>query len=150
MDWQFNESATIVHRYPAKYKSKSTSTVEECVTPFRVGEQFLIRAEARANLDNINGAKSDLNSVRTRAGLGNTPANDKISLIDAVLKERRVELFSEYGHRWLDLKRLDVIDNVMMAFAPAKGSTWLSYKKLLPIPNAEMENNPALDQNNGY
>lgn len=146
----FNESPTVPHRYPNKYKSKSTTVIEEGTTPFRVAEQFLIRAEARANLENIEGAKADLNAVRLRAGLGNTTAIDKASIISAIVKERRVELFSEYGHRWFDLKRLNLIDNTMVAYSPMKGSAWSNHKKYLPIPLVDIDNGPGLHQNSGY
>lgn len=116
----FNESATIAHRYPNKYKSKGTTVAEEGTTPLRVAEQFLIRAEARANLNDLDGSKSDLNAVRNRAGLSATIATDKTSLLDAIIQERRLELFSEYGHRWMDLKRLNIVDPVMTSFASKK------------------------------
>jgi hypothetical protein len=140
----------INYYYPAKYRSTSTLNTDECTIVLRVAEQFLIRAEARANLENISGAQSDLNVVRSRAGLGNTPANTKNTLITAILNERRVELFSEYGHRWFDLKRLGVIDNVMTSFSSTKNSTWSSYMKLLPIPKKDIENGLGLKQNEGY
>ena len=46
----------------------------------RLAELYLIRAEAKAQLNNITGANSaatDINVIRTRAGLGNTTAITK-------------------------------------------------------------------------
>ena len=64
----------------------------------------------------------------------------------AVLDERRRELFSEWGHRWLDLKRFGVIDEVLGQKKP----TWQPHAKLLPIPEQDILRNPFLTQNPGY
>jgi hypothetical protein len=123
----------------------------------RLGEQYLIRAEARAKQGNIGGAQSDLNVIRNRAGLPNTTASDEASLITAILKERRVELFCEWGHRWFDLKRLGKIDEVMNIVTPIKSNgtvQWQSYKALYPLPLGDLFinniQNPYLTQNPGY
>lgn len=142
---------TTTYYYPYKYKiGKVNTSTQEYIMMLRLGEQYLIRAEARAQQNNISGAQSDLNAIRTRAGLGNTIANDKASLLSAILKERRVELFTEWGHRWFDLKRTNTIDAVMNIVAPQKGGTWSPYKALYPIPRSEIEKNSNLVQNTGY
>lgn len=137
--------------YPNKYKS---ATLDESVTEYstvlRLAEQYLIRAEARAQQNNIDGAKSDLNAIRTRAGLGNTIANDKNSILSSILHERQVELFTEWGHRWLDLKRSGTIDAVMSSVTTQKGGTWETTDKLYPIPLVELQRNTSLIQNPGY
>jgi hypothetical protein len=137
--------------YPYKYKNR-TATVTEYLMVLRLAEQFLIRAEARAQQGNLNGAKSDLNIIRNRAGLAdNTTATDKNSLLSAILHERQVELFSEWGHRWFDLKRTGAIDPVMAVMTPKKGGgSWQSYKQLNPIPYSEIQNNSSLTQNPNY
>jgi len=116
----------------------------------RLAEQYLIRAEARAQQNNVGGAQSDLNTIRTRAGLPNTTANDKTSLLAAIIHERQVELFSEWGHRWLDLKRSGNLDAMMAVVAPAKGATWSSNWQWYPIPSYEIVQDPNLVQNPGY
>ncbi len=71
----------------------------------RLAEQYLIRAEARAQQNNTEAAISDINTIRTRAGLPgleNTLTQDEV--LAAVAHERQIELFSEWGHRWFDLK----------------------------------------------
>lgn len=137
--------------FPNKYKIGLvlTSTQEYGVI-FRLAEQYLIRAEARAQLNKISEAQNDLNIIRKRAGLPNTVANDKNSLLSAILHERRVELFTEWGHRWFDLKRTGNIDVVMNTAATTKGGTWASYKAWFPIPQTDMNKNPKLVQNMGY
>jgi hypothetical protein len=140
--------------YPAKYRATtiSGSSFTEYLMMFRLAEQYLIRAEARAQLNNIQGAKDDLNVIRTRAGLPTTNANDQPSLLNAILKERQTELFTELGHRWLDLKRTGKVDEVMTIVTPLKGNPtgWKSWQQLYPIPFNDIQLNPNLVQNGGY
>jgi starch-binding outer membrane protein, SusD/RagB family len=149
--------------YPNKYKlyqldatitnSTGTTNMKEYFMVLRLAEQFLIRAEARAQQGKTNEAKMDLNAIRVRAGLGATPANDKNSLLKAIVKERQVELFAEWGHRWLDLKRTGMVDEVMKGITPlkAKGAPWQSYQQLYPLPLlTDLQRAPNLVQNEGY
>lgn len=143
-------SGSDVYYYPYKYKIQTGTPLDEYSTVLRLAEQYLIRAEARAEQNNITGAQADLNVIRNRAGLGNTTSNDKPSLLSAILHERQVELFTEWGHRWLDLKRTGTIDAVMSVVTPQKGGTWSSYQQLYPIPQSEIATDPNLNQNSGY
>jgi len=146
--------AGVDYYYPYKYKiGIQSSSVTEYSVVLRLAEQYLIRAEARAMLDRIGEAQSDLNKVRNRAGLGNTTADAQGTLITAILHERQVELFSEQGHRWLDLKRTGLLDATMGApgnVAAAKGGSWSSFRQLFPFPQSELTANPKLTQNPGY
>ena len=132
------------------YKYKSLFSEEESLeysVVFRLAEQYLIRAEARAHLGNSIGSQTDLNAIRNRAGLPNTDASTTEELIAAILQERFVELFTEYGHRWFDLKRLGRAKNTL---APLK-TNWKDTDLLFPIPETELEVNPNLKpQNLGY
>jgi hypothetical protein len=133
--------------FPYKYKKGlklPTEEFSEYSVVFRLAEMYLIRAEARANLDNVLGSKTDLNIIRGRAGLVDTSAADQQSLLLAIEDEWLSEFFTEYGHRWLDLKRtgraISVLDNGITA-----------NDLLYPIPFAEFQKNPNLGlQNNGY
>ncbi|MEO3408107.1 RagB/SusD family nutrient uptake outer membrane protein [Mucilaginibacter sp. CAU 1740] len=139
--------------YANKYKVSSLSSsvaVTEYPIVMRLSEQYLIRAETRAQQSNINGAATDLNAIRTRAGLGATTASSQADMITAILHERQVELFTEWGHRWFDLKRNNLLNNVMNTVAPAKGGTWATYKQLMPIPPSDILADPNLVQNPGY
>ena len=130
-----------------KYKVQFNSTVTEYSMVLRLAEQYLIRAEARARLNNISGAQDDLNLIRTRAGLTNTTAADPDALVLAIEQERRFELFTEWGHRWLDLKRFGRADAVL---SPVK-TLWQPTAVLYPIPAVDIQNNPnLLPQNEGY
>ena len=73
---------------------------EEDFKFIRLAEVYLIRAEARAQQNNLTGAADDLNMIRKRAGLVNTTAASKTVLVEAVLKERRIELCFENGASW--------------------------------------------------
>jgi hypothetical protein len=145
--------------YSSKYKIYAAPGVTSAVAMteyfmvLRLGEQYLIRAEARAQQNNISGAQSDLNAIRTRAGLTNTTASDKTSLLAAILDERRHELFCEWGNRWLDLKRTGKVDAVMNVITPLKSNgtiAWRPYQQLFPIKKTELDKAPNLTQNNGY
>jgi hypothetical protein len=142
--------------YPAKYKAgSSVTTIVEYDMVLRLAEQYLIRAEARAQQENLtgtNGAVADLNKIRNRAGLADTAIATKQAMLNAIMVERRKELFTEWGHRWLDLKRTGNIDAVMQSYAPVKSTTWESYKSLYPIAQKQIDLNPAMagQQNPNY
>jgi starch-binding outer membrane protein, SusD/RagB family len=137
--------------YPYKYKSATSGApVTEYSMMLRLAEQYLIRAEARAQQNKIAEGQADLNVIRKRAGLANTTADDKASLLTAILHERQVEFFTELGHRWLDLKRTDNIDQVMSLVTPIKGGTWSTNWQWYPIPAYEIRHNSNILQNSGY
>jgi hypothetical protein len=130
--------------YISKYTT--TNAPAEYSMIFRIAEQYLIRAEARAEQGKFDGARGDINAIRNRAGLDAIAYDTKDELLDAILHERRVELFGEGGHRWLDLKRTGRIDAVMSTIK----DNWQSTDALLPIPHAERLINTNLTQNPGY
>jgi len=140
-----------VYYYPFKYKINMVpSTVIEYMMVLRLGEQFLIRAEARAQLGEPN-AIDDLNTIRLRAGLtGYAGSTDKNSLVAAILHERQIELFTEWGHRWFDLKRTGTVNKVMQTVTPEKGGTWNASWQLYPMPLTELKADPFLVQNADY
>ncbi|WP_443938526.1 RagB/SusD family nutrient uptake outer membrane protein [Pedobacter sp. MW01-1-1] len=130
-----------------KYKVGS-GTGNEYNVALRLAEQYLIRAEARAQQNNLSGAKTDLDAVRLRAGLGGVSATlTQPQTLTAVEQERKVEFFGEWGFRWFDLKRTNRADAVLGALRP---TTWKSTAVLFPIPQAQILANTALTQNTGY
>lgn len=139
--------------FPFKYKVFTSSTVSEYTMVLRLAEQYLIRAEARAQLGNSTGAVADLNVIRHRAGLTDYGGSTtQASLLSAILHERQVELFTEWGHRWFDLIRTNNINSVMSVVTPLKGGTWNpdGHQALYPIPQSDRNSNPNLSQNLGY
>ena len=145
--------SNLLYYYAYKYKS-GTLTPNDQITEYemvlRLGEQFLIRAEARAKLGNIQEAEDDLNVIRRRAGLKEISIYNKDQLISAILHERQVELFTEWGHRWFDLKRTNTLDSVMNKVTLNKGIVWNPNWALWPINLTEIIADPKLVQNKGY
>lgn len=134
--------------YPFKYKQSATeATSSEYSILFRLEEIYLIRSEARIYLGDLDGAKNDINKIRNRASLPDTSAETEQQLIDAVIQERRIEFFSELGHRFFDLKRTGKINNTLSPVKPG----WNTTDVLWPIPESELLLNPnLLPQNPGY
>jgi len=133
--------------YANKYKRRVATPVDEYLIVGRLAEKYLIRAEARAMQNKLLESLQDVNVIRNRAGLLNSNANDMASLVSAIIQERRVELFAEWGNRWLDLKRLGLANSVL---GLVKGTNWQETDALFPIPFAEIEINNLLNQNPGY
>jgi hypothetical protein len=137
----------ITYNYAAKYKNSYNGTPIEDYMFFRLAEQHLIRAEALAHLDQLDSARTDINTIRARAGLGATTAITKEEVLTAIEHERQVELFCELGHRWYDLKRTGRVADVLSA---EKATGWQPTDALYPVPLPEMQSNPFLTQNPGY
>lgn len=135
------------YKYKVRY---STDEVTEYSMVLRLAEQFLIRSESRAMQGNLAGAISDLDVIRQRAGLeliaDINPQISKEDLLDAILEERKKELFTEWGHRWLDLKRTGKAKEILSP----ETSFWEDTDVLYPIPEEERLKNPNLTQNPGY
>jgi hypothetical protein len=135
--------------YPFKYKNvlASATPVEDYMV-FRLGEMYLIRAEAAAELNNLSGALADVNIIRARAGLAGSTANvtSQTAVLAAVMHERQTELCFEWGNRWFDLKRTGTAGTVLTA----EKTGWQSYDTLYPLPQAQIQLNNQLTQNPGY
>jgi len=176
VDWvgTFTDSTTTPatnYCFPFKYKlgNYGSASVTEYSMVLRLAEQYLIRAEAEIEQGQTAAGIADLNVLRSRARGAATlaipnplpPLSGGLSKTDAMtalVQERRIELFSEFGHRWYDLKRLpgltnpsgSLADEVMPAATAAKGGTWNDEWALYPVPLTEMEANLKLVQNPGY
>ncbi|QEC44649.1 RagB/SusD family nutrient uptake outer membrane protein [Pseudobacter ginsenosidimutans] len=134
---------------PAKYKNGAPA---QYYTVMRMAELHLIRAEATMLLTPAakTTAIDDLNILRRRAGV--PELDDQLSagqVIEAIAQERRTELFTEWGHRWFDLKRTGKAEEVLSAISHKQ--PWLgNYQLLYPIPVGEIGNNPGIIQNPEY
>lgn len=143
-DW-IGQSNDILY-YPYKYKVRNFyGDPTEYSMVIRFAEQFLIRAEARTYLNNLNGALVDLNKIRTRAGLDEFESESKEIILESIYKERKKELFSEWGHHWFDLKRTKRAQIIFK-----DNHTWEDTDLFYPIPEEERMKNPNLSQNLGY
>jgi len=120
----------------------------------RLAEQYLIRAEARAELGSLDEALADLNIVRARAGLDPRSADSKDAVISAIMDERRLEFVGE-GQRWFDVIRRGLGLNTFTGIVRTTGSQ-PSYsltepgRQVLPIPSVETRANPNIVQNEAY
>ena len=149
----YRKSATTgaSHYFPFKYKVRfdAANPVKEHTMVMRFAEQYLIRAEARIQQNKLDEGKADLDSIRVRAGIGALPSGmSKDALLLEVEKQRRLELFAEWGHRWFDLKRTQRADEVLKT-RPEKAG-WQITDTLYPIPLDARSTNPNLTQNAGY
>lgn len=136
--------------YPFKYKQRAATTDEnrEYLVVFRLAELYLLRAEARARQENYTDAIADLNVIRAVAGLDPLDVNlTRTSCLAAVEQERRVELFCEWGDRWLTLQRMGTINDVLGTLKPG---FWKDWAARYPIPQQELDKDPNLTQNPGY
>lgn len=122
----------------------------------RYGDMVLLKAEALNELNQLEPAATQVNRIRTRASLPNLTTSQKSSkevLRETILKERRLELFQE-GHRWDDLARFNKLVTTMnnLVEIDLRNGNPVNYtmtqaKILLPIPQQELDRNPALVQN---
>lgn len=143
--------STGIYHYIYKYKmyDPRVAPTEYCMV-MRLAEQYLIRAEARAEQDNLANARSDLNVIRSRAGLPGIIATSKEDFLIKLMHERRTELFTEWGNRWFDLKRTGMLNQAMQAISSYKKSNWQPYMQFYPIPVRDIQLDPHLAQNMGY
>ncbi|SEM96123.1 Starch-binding associating with outer membrane [Chitinophaga rupis] len=114
----------------------------------RLGEVLLIHAEAALALNNPGPAVTDINALRTRAGL---PAKGAVTRAD-VWKERRVEMAMEHD-RFFELVREDaLVPGTAAAAFQAHGKTFVRGKnEVFPIPATQIQfSQGKLQQNNGY
>jgi hypothetical protein len=142
--------------YPTKYKATEATPVIEYSTILRLAEQYLIRAEARVWQGKFTEAASDISVIRRRAGLTDVKAGTKEAMLAVLEKERVFELFTEWGHRWFDLKRSPSLTTAGNTRAddllqPLEKS-WQSTDTLYPIPLDQLLKDPAMAnaQNPGY
>ncbi|SHG74194.1 SusD family protein [Salegentibacter echinorum] len=144
----FHQRVSAYH--PFKYKIRNSSEpVTEYSMVLRLAEQYLIRSEALLMQGKLDEAIADVNIIRKRANLDlieeTNPSVSREELMDIIQEERSKELFAEWGHRWLDLKRTRKVD-VLSSDSPL----WENTDVLYPIPEEERIKNPNLEQNQGY
>lgn len=116
---------------------------------YRLGEVYLMAAEAYAGINNTTKAIEYLNKIRSRAGTGNyAGATDKAIVEKEILDERGRELFFE-NKRWYDLVRfhkggtIDVYTYVPNLVGKTTPLFW-------PLAANVLANNDQLKQTDGY
>lgn len=155
----YGDNTVFLNKYPAE---GLTDLRYNNVPLFRLSEVYLNAAEAAAKLGGANMTKAALylNAIVNRANNSKTVTAADVTL-DKVLKERRKELIGE-GHRFFDALRNN--ETVVRYTTTADQGFHASlreearsfnrdfYKTLLPIPQEEIDANPAMkgQQNPGY
>jgi hypothetical protein len=112
----------------------------------RLGEVYLILAEAANELGNTAEALNALNSVRNRAKLANYTSSSQGDIRTKIWSERRLELAFEHD-RWFDLVRTRQAETAMKA----NGKAFDAGKHyLFPIHVNQLIQIPSFVQNPGW
>lgn len=165
-----NKDILVVNRYPGN--DAQNDPLLNDIKVFSMGEMYLIRAEALANLGQLNGVTNSntnkttvqdvMRSLRrarfAQASYNNRTYTDITDALSDIQDERRKEL-AFAGHRYLDIKRLGPVtgksvDRYYRDCQPYNACDLpaTSYKFTLPIPNTEITANPNIrgQQNPNY
>ena len=150
--------------YPSLRKfddpTRATATVQESsrdANLLRLGDIYLIAAEAQFRNGKLDSAAYYINIVRTRAAL--TPARvpamqitpSQVTL-DFILDERARELAGEQV-RWFDLKRTDKLVERVRLYNPDAAPNIQDFHTRRPIPQSDLDavtNKGDFRQNPGY
>ncbi|TPN86178.1 RagB/SusD family nutrient uptake outer membrane protein [Aquimarina algicola] len=82
------------------------------VAIIRNEELILLAAEAN-HITNPTAAVDAINIIRNAAGLGDyAGGTSQAELVTEILRQRRYSLYAEGGHRWIDLRRFDRLDEL--------------------------------------
>lgn len=154
--FNYKPSYSSTHYSVKKYLQVDTTVTQPAdgdinYTAIRYAEVLLWEAEAKAELGRVLEAQAPLEEVRARAraqaddpatALPMVTTTDPAEMIEAIRHERQVELGFEM-HRFFDLVRWGIAKDKLPDFAVGKHERF-------PIPQTEIDLNPALVQNNGY
>jgi starch-binding outer membrane protein, SusD/RagB family len=155
--------------YVTKFSFQGGSPTLSSPVMFRLSEMYLNKAEAEAKLGQTAAALADVDMIRENRGLsgalynGTVPSNT--TLLDVVLKERRLELAFEadrtftvyrnkmnmdktyWGYHLQGLQASDINLSVAPANYPNMIIPYTSTKIIYYIPQAEILSNPLATQN---
>ncbi|OIP82742.1 MAG: hypothetical protein AUK44_06980 [Porphyromonadaceae bacterium CG2_30_38_12] len=131
----------------------------------RASEFHLMRAEIYLHKNNLNDARTELNLIRTRAGLSEIAFDiTKPTLLKEIIDERVRELCFENVRRWDNLRLASLSDSEYSAYLPEPYKSgliplgnrkisiseellhWNSSRLYCLIPNNEYLFNPALNK----
>jgi len=116
----------------------------------RLGETYLLLAEAQMKLGDLSGAAASINVLRQRAHTSLIQPSD--ITMDFILDERLRELMGEENRRMTLVRTGTLISRTRRFGEAAAASTIQDYNALLPIPQSEIDLNKSatLTQNPGY
>jgi hypothetical protein len=123
----------------------------------RLGETYLIAAEALLKAGKPEEALTYINTLRRRAAIPGQEAAMEITVdqlnMDFILDERARELLGEMD-RWFDLVRTGTLVERVRKYNPDGGPNIQPYHVLRPIPNDQIDRTEggreAFPQNPGY
>ncbi len=122
---------------------------ENDIVIYRAAEMILFKAEALAALNRVPEAKTELDKVRIRAGIGEyTGAMDKLSFEKELLNERGREFWMELK-RWPDIVRFHY-GGTINAYAEVPNLVGKTVPLFSPILTTQIFLNPNLVQTEGY
>lgn len=171
----FSSNSTPTGYYVAKFYDPSARAIVNSglnLILIRYAEVLLNYAEAKINSGNFteDDWNNTIKAIRERAGLTGTaldfPGTDPALLTQTVRDERRRELAFEAGHRFFDIRRWRIAEDVLngwqhgiktdqspedngfarvdfRTFDPARHYLW-------PIPQSERDLNKSLSQNGNW
>ncbi|WP_443938906.1 RagB/SusD family nutrient uptake outer membrane protein [Pedobacter sp. MW01-1-1] len=115
----------------------------------RLGETYLLLAEAQFKQQKLNDAAISINVLRTRANAAQVSPSD--ITLDFILDERVRELIGEENRR-MTLARTGTLVERLKKYNSIQTSTVQPYHQLFPIPQTEIDLNKdaQLGQNLGY
>lgn len=147
--------------YPAVLKKKITSSTTQMGV--LVSDLYLLRAECKARLNDLDGASADVKTLRENrmTGGADVPANiaaDQVALVKFILEER-IREFALMGYRWFDMRRLsvdpiysntisyshhvyDAAGNIRSTYTLRPARLTMQFPQKLMDQNPGMENNP--------
>ena len=100
----------------ANYQDNRYEGVSSPIAMIRNEELILIYAEANTQLGSpaqLTQAENAINIVRNTWELPNYGGGlNQQELIDEILLQRRYSLWAEFGHRWIDMRRYDRLDEI--------------------------------------
>jgi hypothetical protein len=139
--------------YPGKYAATKFLELRDeppygNLYDFRAAEMYLVEAEAAARQNDVQTALQVLNTLQRERGATVTNTSSQDALIDAILLERRKEMWGE-GLEWFDILRLQLpIERITSQGHYQNISIPKNSNKLIMmIPEKEVINNSLLVQN---
>ena len=137
------------------YYDRISSRDDHDIIHLRYADVLLMYAEAQNEAVGPDQSVYDaINEIRDRVVMAHVAEGlSQDEMREVIRLERKVELAGE-GHRWFDLKRWGIYNEVMQAVdEPGRGTGILKipdHQLIWPFPQTEIDINPNLDQNPGY
>ncbi len=139
--------------YPFLTKFNDPANGINDVYIIRLADILLLKAEALAHQNNLDGALAIVNQVRARVKLAPKSSSNADEVLNIIANERRLELAFE-GQRWFDLVRTGKAIEVLNAQKDGQGKpinyNVQPYQLIYPIPQEQIDLNPLLTQNDGF